>query len=496
MPIAYSYIRFSSEKQAKGDSIRRQKDLASEYIERNPQLGLELDTSLHLTDEGLSAYKGVAQTKGSLGVFNRLVEDGKIERGSYLLVESLDRLSRQTPRKALAQLGALIDEGIVVVTLNDNKVYTSVSMDEDSGMSLMFAIMLMSRAHEESATKADRVSRAWRQKMLRVADGVQLTKRVPFWIVKEDRTKSIADKVAIVKRIFKLSADGLGGQRIATLLNNESVEPPTNKATKWGISSVKKVLNSEAVLGVLNTADGVRHENYYPRVISEKLWIKTRFQGVTSKSTRDSNSVHPLSGLCVCAVCGATATRSGKSGRVRQDGTKNIWRTLVCANSMGARSACSYQSIGYDKIVQAVLVTLGGYQYAPPKDDVGGELWQVGEAISFLSDDIIELQDSIKVNKNSPTLRQELTAKMLEYDKYKTEEARLKMLSRPFLAREVEGGLRALLIDGLVDNKSFKQVVRKIAINFNERSLVITGHDGTMLEEMIDLNNVSALKAP
>lgn len=486
MPVAYSYIRFSSEKQAKGDSIRRQKDLATEYIERNPELGLELDTNLQLTDEGLSAYKGVAQTKGSLGVFNRLVEDGKIERGSYLLVESLDRLSRQTPRKALAQLSALIDEGIVVVTLNDNKVYTSVSMDEDSGMSLMFAIMLMSRAHEESATKADRVSRAWRQKMLRVADGVQLTKRVPFWIVKEDRTKFIADKVAIVKRIFKLSADGLGGQRITTLLNDEGIEPPTSKATKWGISSVKKVLNSEAVLGVLNTADGMRHEGYYPRVISEKLWIKTRFQGVASKSTRDSHSVHPLSGLCVCAVCGATATRSGKSGRVRQDGTKNIWRTLVCANSMGARSPCSYQSISYDKIVNAVLDALSDYQYKPPTDEIGGKLWQLDEAISSLSDDIVDLQDSIKLNKKSPTLRQELTTKILEYDEMKVEQARLKMLSRPLPAKEVEGGLRALLNDGLLENKHFKQVIRKIEINFNERSLNVTGHDGTSLDARID----------
>jgi DNA invertase Pin-like site-specific DNA recombinase len=489
MPIAYSYIRFSSEKQAKGDSIRRQKDLATEYIERNPDLGLELDTSLHLTDEGLSAYKGVAQSKGSLGVFIRLVEDGKIEKGSYLLVESLDRLSRQTPRKALAQLGTLMDEGIVVVTLNDNKSYTSATIDDDNGMSLLFAIMLMSRAHEESAIKAKRVSSAWRQKMLRVADGVQLTKRVPFWINKDDRKKVIPEKVAVVKYIFKLSADGLGGQRITRLLNEEGVEPPTNLASKWGISSVKKVLNSEAVLGVLNTADGVRHEGYYPRVINEKLWIKTRFQGVSSKRTRDSQNVHPLSGLCVCAVCGATATRSGKSGRIRQDGTKNIWRTLVCANSMGARSACSYQSISYDKLVQAVLEALRDYQYKPPADDVGSELWGIGEAVSALSDDIIDLQESISLNKNSPTLRQQLTKLMIEYDALKAEQARLKMLSRPLPAKEVEGGLRALLNDGLVDNKHFKQVVRKVAINFDERSLTVTGHDGTTLEAMIDFDH-------
>jgi DNA invertase Pin-like site-specific DNA recombinase len=493
MPVAYSYIRFSSEKQAKGDSIRRQKDLATEYIERNPELGLELDANLKLTDEGLSVYKPVAQSKGSLGVFIRLVEDGKIEKGSYLLVESLDRLSRQTPRKALAQLSTLIDEGIVVVTLNDNKVYTSVSMDGDSGMSLLFAIMLMSRAHEESATKADRVSRAWRQKMLRVADGIQLTKRVPFWINKDDRTKSIADKVAVVKRIFKLSADGLGGQRITSILNEEGVLPPTSKATKWGISSVKKVLNSEAVIGVLNTADGVRHEGYFPRVIPEKLWIKTRFQGATSKRTRDSHRVHPLSGLCVCAVCGATATRSGKSGRVRKDGTKNVWRTLVCADSMGKRSACSYQSISYDKIVQAVLDALRDYQYKPPSDEVGGQLWNIAQAISALDDDIEDLKGSIKANKHSPSLRQELTKLMAEYDVLTAEQEKLRQLSRPLPAKLVEGGLRALLIDGLVDNQHFKQVIRGIAIDFKERSLVVTGHDGTMLEAMIDSEILSPL---
>ena len=486
MPVAYSYIRFSSEKQAKGDSIRRQKDLATEYIERNPELGLELDTSLKLTDEGLSAYKGVAQSKGSLGAFIRLVDDGKIETGSYLLVESLDRLSRQTPRKALTQLNTLIDEGIVVVTLNDNKVYTSASMDEDKGMSLIFAIMLMARAHDESAEKAKRVSSAWTQKMKRVADGVQLTKRVPFWIVKEDRTKAIAEKVKIVKRIFELSSKGLGGQRITTILNEEGVAPPTTKAKKWGISSVKKILNSEAVCGVLHTADGVRHEGYFPRVITEKLWVKTRFQGTNSASRRVGATVHPLSGLCFCAVCGATATRSGKTGRVRKDGTKIVWRTLVCADSMGKRSACSYQSISYDKIVQTVLEALRDYQYQPPSDEGGGQLWQVGEAISALTDDIRDLEESINVNKMSSSLKQERRKLMAELDALTAEQARLRKLSRPLPAKEVEGGLKALFTEGLVDNKHFTQVVQRVDIHFSERRLVVTGHDGTMLEGGID----------
>lgn len=486
MPVAYSYIRFSSEKQAKGDSIRRQKDLATQYIERHPELGLELDTTLQLTDEGLSAYKGVAQTKGSLGVFNRLVDDGKIAKGSYLLVESLDRLSRQTPRKAFTQLNTLIDEGIVVVTLNDNKVYTSASMDDDKGMSLIFAIMLMARAHEESAEKARRVGSAWRQKMLRVADGVQLTKRVPFWIVKEDRTRAIPEKVKIVKRIFELSSKGLGGQRIAGRLNEEGVETPTSMSTKWAISSVKKVLNSEAVIGVLNTADGVRHEGYYPRVISDKLWAKTRFMGEASKGVRDNKGVHPLSGLCFCKACGARAQRSGKTGRVRQDGTKNVWRTLVCANSMGGRSACSYQSISYDKIVSAVLRALHDYQYAPPKDDVGGELWQLDHERGFLADDARDMADEIRVNRGNTEARKRLTELLAEMSAIDDKMAKLKELGRPLNAKLVEGAIMALLRDDLIDNQRFRQAIARVNIDFNSRELEVVGHEGTVLEAAID----------
>jgi hypothetical protein len=59
-PIAHSYIRFSTPEQAKGDSLRRQTELAEAYCRRN---GLTLDTTLMLRDLGLSAFRG----KNALG---------------------------------------------------------------------------------------------------------------------------------------------------------------------------------------------------------------------------------------------------------------------------------------------------------------------------------------------------------------------------------------------------------------------------------------------
>lgn len=53
--------------------------------------GVELDDSLR--DIGVSAYKGRNRDVGALGTFIRMVEDGTVRPGSFLLVESLDRLA-------------------------------------------------------------------------------------------------------------------------------------------------------------------------------------------------------------------------------------------------------------------------------------------------------------------------------------------------------------------------------------------------------------------
>src|ERR1700690_1772088 len=126
MPKAYSYIRFSSTKQQRGDSLKRQTDLRDQYLLQHPDL--ELDTSLGLEDLGVSAYDKSNITKGALGAFLGHVEEGKIPRGSFLLVESLDRLSRIQPIDALPIFLGVINAGITIVTLFDNQVHSRESI--------------------------------------------------------------------------------------------------------------------------------------------------------------------------------------------------------------------------------------------------------------------------------------------------------------------------------------------------------------------------------
>jgi hypothetical protein len=90
-PKAYSYLRFSTPEQEEGDSIRRQLAVTKAYAK---ELKLELDESLRFEDKGVSAFRGRNSAEGELARFLECAQVGKVPAGSWLLVESLDRISR------------------------------------------------------------------------------------------------------------------------------------------------------------------------------------------------------------------------------------------------------------------------------------------------------------------------------------------------------------------------------------------------------------------
>src|SRR6185503_3713687 len=93
-PKAYSYLRFSTPDQFKGDSFSRQWRAAAAYAEAN---NLDLDHELTFHDLGVPGFRGANAERGKLAAFRRAVEDGRVTAGSYLLVEDFDRLSRMDP---------------------------------------------------------------------------------------------------------------------------------------------------------------------------------------------------------------------------------------------------------------------------------------------------------------------------------------------------------------------------------------------------------------
>lgn len=231
-PKAYSYIRFSTPEQERGDSLRRQTEAAVRYAALHR---LDLDDKLTFRDLGVSAFTGANEEVGRLGEFLEAVRHGDIQKGSYLLVESLDRLSRQKPRKAVKVLERICEAGITVVTLDDGRTYTEETLDEDP-MSLLVALLVAARAHEESAKKGRRVADAWANKRSKAQqEGKPLSALCPGWLrLKADRSgfDVIPERAEIVRRVFDQTLDGVGQHSIAQRLNREGV-PVFGRGKMW-----------------------------------------------------------------------------------------------------------------------------------------------------------------------------------------------------------------------------------------------------------------------
>jgi DNA invertase Pin-like site-specific DNA recombinase len=302
-PRAYSYLRMSTDVQLKGDSRRRQLEASKAYSEKHE---LELADDAQLEDIGISAFKGANVSDGALGQFLAAVKAGTVERGSYLLVESLDRLTREKILRAQALFLSIIDSGIILVTLGDGRVYRA---ETTNAVDLITSLVIMERAHEESKTKSMRVGAAWKNKRVKAAEGQPMTARCPAWLrLSPDRRSygPIPERVEIVRQIFSDTAAGLGMFSIATRLNKAGV-PAFEGKNGWHRSYIAKTLQNRAVLGEFQPhvkVDGMRIPDgepiggYFPAIISEQLFsfrrsirehrenLAARARGVKDQATR------------------------------------------------------------------------------------------------------------------------------------------------------------------------------------------------------------------
>lgn len=353
-PAAYSYVRMSQETQLKGDSLRRQLLMSKTYAE---EAGLSLVDDAVYHDLGVSAYEGKNVVVGALGRFIAAAEAGQIEKGSYLLVESLDRLSRQRTFEAIALLQRILKTGIYVVTLEDKKVLKEEEVNE---FDLIQAIVIMMRAHNESHEKSRRIGAAWQKKQAN-AENQKLTKTCPNWLVlAADRKKFeiVPDRAKIVQRIFKETIEGVGSSLICKGIIHDGIPAWGNaqagRERQWHESYIKKLLENRAVLGEVSfyTGRGAGRElthtvtDYYPRIISDEVFERARHARELRRRTggpRQLKVTNLFSGVAKCGLCfGPMRMRDRGAGQLQY---------LVCDNaSRGIKKlgvACTVKSAPY-----------------------------------------------------------------------------------------------------------------------------------------------------
>ena len=392
MPIAYSYKRFSSDAQEGNDSIRRQTAAAQKFIEDHPEYELTLDTTLSLTDAGVSAYTGKNLKNGALGQFVDAVRDGLIPEGSWLLLESLDRFSRQAVHIAAGDLLNLINRGIVICTLHNETIYREEDFTESSAglVNLLAAIIAMEGHHKEQVTKGKRVAEAWSAKYRKISEGHIVTRSIPFWLeVNHGRTgfEVIEDRAAIVREVFTRRANGEGKTKIANDLTARGVPTSKGLSSTWHPSAIEKLLSSDSVVGTLVNNKGERFENYYPTVIEPELFQAVNALRKQSGATGLTSKAHPLTGL-VKHDCGITMRRINKGA---SSGGKPKFQCPRCRVGLAFQEAL-------DLVKQALFSS----QYVASGSSKGGDILGLQGAIDALED---EVEDAYSHWRNVKTVQ-------------------------------------------------------------------------------------------
>ncbi len=361
---AYSYLRFSSPEQIKGDSFRRQITLSRKYAENH---NLELDESLTFHDLGISAYRSKNIKEGALGAFIEAYDKGIVHQGSYLLVESLDRLSRDKVHQAYLQFSSILERGVNIVTLQDGKVYTKDSLN-DNFSDLIISLATMFRAHEESQLKSKRLKDAWKNKRLQAQEsGKKLTSKAPAWLQFDKKTGEfiiIEERGEIVQRIFKMNLDGIGKRTIASQFNQEQI-PVFGRAKGWQSSYIQKILENEAVIGryqpmkivyINGKKKRLSHgdiiDDYFPAVVKLEDFLRAGNMRKLRKiggGRKGKNFSNLFTTLARCGIC---------DGAMHYINKGNGWAYLVCSNARRKVNNCKSFSWKYIPVQAAVLQSI------------------------------------------------------------------------------------------------------------------------------------------
>jgi DNA invertase Pin-like site-specific DNA recombinase len=349
----YSYVRFSTPEQLKGNSLKRQLKLSQEYADEH---GLILDDSLSYQDLGKSAFLGEHRTKGALSKFLQAIKDNEVPKNAILLIEALDRLSREQVLDALTLFLEIIKHGITIVTLLDQMEYNIDSINSNTG-NLSYSLGLLNSAHNESLKKSKRLLEAWEDKRAEVGEK-KLTAKAPAWLKLNKHKQQFEinpDRGAVIKRIFELYLAGNGFDKITRILNKEGL-PAWLSENGWQKSYISKILHNRAVIGEFQPkkklegkkvviGDPIQH--YYPSVISEEIFYRaqTRMSLNTGKSGKTGRVKNLFSHIAKCGYCDAPMQFLDK-----WDG--NVY--LACDKSRRG-IGCINTSIRYEEFENAFL---------------------------------------------------------------------------------------------------------------------------------------------
>lgn len=359
---AIRYHRYSSKRQDRGSSIARQEERTADLCTRK---GWQIVETIE--DRGQSAWKGDHLSVGNLGKLRARIDAGLVEPGTILVVENIDRLSRQDYRTARRWIEDVTDANITVAVHSPELILDRDAMSGANIGAMLQHLLEANRASSEGNRKSSMQKVTIEKGLAMARAGLVYSPRAPEWLIakKGERFGRNEDRVAVVNSIYEWSASGLGYETITKRLNG-SVEPWTRgwkgQAAKWRIGYVRDILTSPAVEGEYHVRAGSNRaptgeviRTYYPRVVEADLVLRAR-AAIRARTgaggPRSGEAQNLFAGIAHCASCkgsvGRVLTGNGKGGR---------YAYLECRNAR--YGTCTAKGkIRYDLVENSVLEKL------------------------------------------------------------------------------------------------------------------------------------------
>ena len=347
----YSYFRWSSDGQSDGDSERRQTQMAKSWCARR---GLSL-TGWE-KDDGVSAWTGKNRIEGS--GLSRLLR--RLRPGDYLLIEDLDRLSRQDWRTAINFVAEIVDKGVTLVTLNNGNEITAERFAHDPGCFLP-AVLRAFLGNDENQKKSERIKASWEARKQGMRNGKAANLHLPCWLAWDDDVDKpvlVENNAAVIRKFFELSLQGMGCQTVARKLHKDGDRlvvkgKRRERVLTVGTSYIWRTLRNKMCIGY-GTYVEPPQPNVYPRVVSDSMFysVQARLEANHHQTApRASSDVNLFTGLARCSKCGGPLSKFSQC-------KKKTYPYLVCSDSVHRHGQCGVRSIRYDQVEQTFLSLL------------------------------------------------------------------------------------------------------------------------------------------
>ena len=359
MPKAYAYIRFSRAIQATGDSENRQLT-ALELFETST--GTKIVEVVY--DKGKSAFRGDNARSGNFKEMLDRMGSGAIRAGDYLVVESIDRITRQRVLDGVELLQGILKKGINIYTTVDQKTYSYNDPSRDFENLLMISL-IAKRANEESETKSGRLLSAWKARKAKAENGEVIIKKgksIPYGLrVEHGKFVIHKEEQEEIQKLFELLLK-FGLNTAITKTNETSLK-------KWNNGTVNKILKNKTVIGCMAThrieytADGKARkiltgfiENYYPNLIEPGLFYKVVDTMSNRKqknwSGRRTEQDFNIFKHCIyCEQCGGKMYYDHRGSRYKG----KIYPFFKCDNSRVQKHICNADNVRFEYVFGSLL---------------------------------------------------------------------------------------------------------------------------------------------